>query len=82
MKFKKQRLYGESYSYQCYINKNGKDVRVARIDEPHDRECKRYANNWSVVFVGKFANGNVHNLLKITNKIKKLAKGYYDAQTT
>ena len=76
MKFKKQQLYGHSYSYQCYINREGKDIRVARIDEPHDKESKCYANTWSIVFIGKFANGNVHNLLKITNKIKRLAKDY------
>ena len=79
MIFKKVKGRGYSISYQCYITeRDGSTSRIARIDEPHHKELRMYAPYWSVLFVGHSANGNASNLLKITNKIKKLAKEYRD----
>jgi hypothetical protein len=79
MRFKKNNDRGSIGSYQCYVvNRDGSTTRIARIDEPWEEKNKGFARFWSVYFVGKHIDGNVGNLLKITNKIKKLAKGYYD----
>ena len=78
MKFKVVNGRGYTTSYQCYGFDTYKNeyVRVARIDEPICQSLRAYADQYSVNFVGGYGNGNVTNLLKITNKIKLLAKSY------
>ena len=78
MRFKKVKTIG-GFSYQCYFTPyDSKEIRIARIDEPHLERHKEFAERWSVNFVGGYANGEVRQLLKITNKIKKLSKEYRD----
>jgi len=76
MKFK-ETTSGGVPSYQCYlINCDGSSVRVARIDAPFEIKDRRCVNFWKVTFVAGRANGEVHTLLGIINKIKRLAKEY------
>ena len=92
MRFKKTKGSGYSVSYQCYASipifdhKEGKmaykEVRIARIDEPHNRELLGVDVAWSVNFVGGHANGEITNLIRIINKVKKLAKSYLSDKNT
>ena len=86
MRFKKVRGRGDNNSYQCYAEVNrwcfeaGKmkatEKRLARIDEPHEKESRGHPGCWGVFFVGGYANEGASYLIKITDKIKKLAKEY------
>jgi hypothetical protein len=64
-------------SYQCYIiNIDCSTTRIARIDAPHEIKDRGCVNFWKVTFAKGHANGRVHNLLAIINKIKRLTKEY------
>jgi len=80
VKYKKT-SYGPLTSYQCYDDHHTYPTkRIARIDEPLEGRFKGNSANYIVTFVGGEANGLADNLLRITNKIKKISKSYRDKE--